>query len=44
MIVPIEQLKRTEAGGGVLSLDTTAAELRMLPTHHDVGNCWKPIL
>lgn len=43
VIVPIEKLRRTEAGSGVLSLDITDAELRALPTYRQVDNRWEPI-
>lgn len=43
VIVPIERLRRTEAGSRVLSLDITDAELRALPTYRQVHDRWEPI-
>lgn len=43
VIVPIEELRRTEAGSGVLSLDISNAELGALPTYRQVGSSWEPI-
>lgn len=43
VIVPIEELRRTAAGSGVLSLDITNAELAALPTYRQVGSTWEPI-
>ena len=43
VIVPIEELRRTAAGSGVLSLDITNAELGALPTYRQVGSRWEPI-
>jgi hypothetical protein len=43
VIVPIEELRRTEAGSGVLALDITDAELRALPTYRQVDNRWERI-
>lgn len=43
VIVPIERLRRTESGTGIVSLDITDAELRALPTYREAGGRWEPI-
>lgn len=41
--VPIKELRRTEAGSGVLALDATPADLEALPTYRQRGSSWEPI-